>query len=74
MMKKKSIGSILRELRGNKSRAEVAKAVGVSTSAIAMYELDERIPRDDVKVRIAHYYGKPVATIFFANEVHDMRD
>lgn len=64
-MKKKSIGNILRELRGNKSRAEVANAVGVSTSAIAMYERGERIPRDDVKVRFAEYFKKPVAYIFF---------
>ena len=64
-MKKKSIGNILRELRGNKSRAEVANAVGVSTSAIAMYERGERIPRDDVKVRFSEYFKKPVAYIFF---------
>lgn len=64
-MKKKSIGNILRELRGNKSRAEVANAVGVSTSAIAMYERGERIPRDDIKVRFAEYFKKPVAYIFF---------
>ena len=63
---KKSIGEKLRQLRGKRSRSEVAKAVGVSTSSIAMYELDERIPRDDVKVKLAKFFGKSVSDIFFA--------
>ena len=31
-----------------------------------MYERGERIPRDQVKKRIAHYFGKTVEEIFFA--------
>ena len=67
-MENKSIGEILTDLRisKGKSRAEVALAVGVSKSAIAMYELGERVPRDDVKVKLAKYFGKSVSTIFFA--------
>lgn len=67
-MESKTIGEILSKLRiaKGKSRAEVAKAIGVSVSAVAMYELGERIPRDDVKVKIAKYFGKSVSTIFFA--------
>ena len=61
-----SIGQKLRELRGKKSREHVANAVGVSVSAIAMYERDERVPSDKVKVKIAEYFGKSVASIFFA--------
>lgn len=61
-----SIGQKLRELRGKKTRENVANAVGVSVSAIAMYERDERVPSDKVKVRIAEYFGKSVASIFFA--------
>lgn len=53
------------ELRGNESRETVAAAVGVSISAISMYENGERIPRDDVKIRFAKYYKKSVQEIFF---------
>lgn len=52
-------------LRGKKSREEVANAVGISVSAISMYENGERIPRDDIKIKLATYYGKTVQEIFF---------
>lgn len=61
----KKIGSRLVELRGNKSQSEVAKAVGISDSALSMYECGERIPRDSVKVKLAQYYEKTVQSIFF---------
>ena len=61
-------GKKLRELRGNKSQAEVAKDLMISGSALSAYETGERIPRDDVKVRIAEYYGLTVQEIFFTNE------
>ena len=53
------------KLRGIKSREEVAKSVGVSVSAISMYENGERIPRDDIKIKIAEYYNRTVQEIFF---------
>lgn len=59
------IGKRLSELRGNKSQEEVAKAVGISTSALSMYECGERIPRDDIKVSLAKYFKKSVQFIFF---------
>ena len=61
----KEIAKMLVELRGERSREEVAKAVGVSISAISMYENGERVPRDDVKVKIANLYHKSVQEIFF---------
>ena len=64
-MNSKKIGSRLVELRGNKSQSEVAKAVGISDSALSMYECVERIPIDSVKVRLAQYYEKTVQSIFF---------
>lgn len=64
-MDKVKIGQRLIELRGEKSRQEVADAIGVSVSAITMYELGERMPRDEVKKKIAEYYGKSVQSIFF---------
>lgn len=63
-----TIGEILKELRGTKSQSEVARAVGVSDSAMSAYELDARVPRDEVKVRIATYYGKSVQEIFFSQQ------
>ena len=63
-------GKIMRELRGKRTLAEVASVVGVTASAMSMYENGTRIPRDSVKVAIADYYGKPVSYIFFGEEVH----
>ena len=59
------IAKKLIELRGERSREEVAKAIGVSVSAISMYENGERIPRDDIKIKIAKLYQKTVQEIFF---------
>lgn len=61
----------LRALRGEKSQAEVAKAIGVSDSAMSAYENGDRIPRDEVKIRIADYYGRTVQEIFFDTERHE---
>ncbi len=65
-----NIAKKLVQLRGNRSREEVAKALGVSISAIAMYENGERIPRDDIKIKIAQLYQTSVQEIFFAQESH----
>lgn len=59
------IAGRLVNLRGKMSKEEVAKAVGVSVSAISMYENGERIPRDDIKIRIAKFYNRSVQEIFF---------
>lgn len=64
-MDKKKIGKRLIELRGDKTREEVAIDLKISYSALQMYENGERIPRDEVKIRIANYYGKSVQAIFF---------
>ncbi len=60
-----NIAEKLIALRGKKSREEVAKALGLSISAISMYENGERIPRDSIKIKIANYYNKSVQEIFF---------
>lgn len=61
-----SIGSKLRKLRGDRTQEQVADAIGVTKSAYAMYERDERVPRDEIKKRIADYYHTTVGIIFFA--------
>lgn len=65
-MDAKKIGERLVELRGNKTQEEVSNALEISISALSMYERGERIPRDNIKIRIAAYYKKPVHKIFFA--------
>ena len=60
-----TIGEKLKELRGDKSQAEVAVAVGISDSAMSAYENGDRVPRDEVKIRLAKYFGKTVQEIFF---------
>ena len=66
-MDAKAIGQRLIKLRGNRTQDEVSKALGISLSAIGMYERGERIPRDEIKVSLAKYYNTTVQAIFFAD-------
>lgn len=65
-----SFGEKLRLLRGSKSQDEIAKEIGITKSSWAMYERNERVPRDEVKIRIANFFGKSVQEIFFGNSEH----
>jgi putative transcriptional regulator len=64
-LNKEKIAKILVTLRGDRSREEVAKALGISVSALQMYENAKRVPKDEIKLKIANYYGVPVESIFF---------
>ena len=55
----------LRDARGNMSRKEVADALGISLSALSMYESGERVPRDELKRRMAKLYNTTVGRLFF---------
>lgn len=70
MVDSMEIGARLTRLRGEKTREEVAKAVGASERAIQSYEIGYRIPRDEMKVKLARYFGYTVEQIFFAEKVH----
>lgn len=61
------IGSKLKKMRIAKgmTREELSAALGASPSAIAMYELGERIPRDEMKLKIANFFGESIESIFF---------
>lgn len=59
-------GKRLVALRGDRTQEKVAKDIGISTSALAMYETEKRIPRDEIKIALAKYYGTTVEAIFFA--------
>ena len=69
-MDAKIIGERLRELRGEKTVAETAKALDISPSTWSMYENGERIPRDNIKLRIAKHFNKPIHLIFFTKNTH----
>ncbi len=64
-----TVAERLVELRGNRSRELVADAINVSVSAISMYENGQRIPRDEIKVRLADYYGTTVQDLFLILKV-----
>ena len=66
----KEMGKILRQLRGDKSVDKVATDLEISPSALRMYEDGERVPRDQIKVRICNYYNKSPISIFFAKDTH----
>ena len=70
-MDRKAIGQTLAELRGDRSQVEVAATLGISPAALSMYECGERIPRDDIKIKLSDYYGVPVHAIFFASDTHE---
>lgn len=59
------IGKRLVKLRGSKRQEEVAQALKISVSALLMYECGERIPRDNIKIRISTYYNEPICKIFY---------
>lgn len=61
----KRIANKLLELRDGRPRSEVAQACGISVSAVAMYEQGMRVPKDDIKIKLAKYYGVPVESIFY---------
>jgi len=62
---KKEIAARLVRLRGDRTQASVATGIGVSRSALAMYESGKRIPKDEIKAAIAKYYKRSVQFIFF---------
>lgn len=63
-------GLLLRRLRGKKTQDTIARDLGITKSSWAKYERNERVPRDEVKIRIAEYFGKSVQEIFFAHHEH----
>ena len=65
-MDSKKIGKLLTALRGEQSLSDVAKTLGLSPSAIRQYESGNRIPRDNIKEKIAKFYDKTVQEIFYS--------
>lgn len=59
----------LREAKGYTQR-QLAKAIGVGPSTIAMYETGRRVPSLPVARRIARCFGESVDAIVFDAEAH----
>ena len=70
MLNLEMIGNRICKLRGKCSQRELADKLKISKSALSMYERGERMPRDEVKERIASYFGKSVQEIFFDCQEH----
>lgn len=71
-MNRKEIGNKLVELRGGRPQYQVAADLGISQNALSMYERGERIPRDEIKLKLAQYYKTSVQEIFFMQNVHKL--
>lgn len=67
---RKAVGRRLRELRGVfRTQEEVAEDCGLSRTALWMYEQGQRLPRPEIMLRLADYYGTDVGSIFFIRKV-----
>ncbi len=62
---KMTIAARLAKLRRDRTQREVAKALNISVSALGMYECGQRVPRDEVKAKIASYYHASIESLFF---------
>jgi transcriptional regulator with XRE-family HTH domain len=60
------VGKRLRTLRGNKTLQTVSNDTGLGLSALTMYELGNRMPRDEAKIALADYYNVSIDELFFA--------
>jgi len=66
------IAQRLIEMRGNRTKEEVAQQVNISIRALESYESGQRMPRDAVKLALAHCYGASVESLFFQDKLHEM--
>lgn len=68
-------GKTLQELRLglNMTQRDLAKALKLAPSTIAMYELGLRTPSLDTAKKIAKYFGVPVDGIFFGSDARKVR-
>ncbi|WP_294771943.1 helix-turn-helix transcriptional regulator [uncultured Eubacterium sp.] len=66
-MANKTAGEKLKSLRQarNLSVESVCDSVFISKSSLRKYETNNRTPRDDVKRRLADFYGTTIGDIFF---------
>ena len=58
----------VRNLRGTRSAREFAKMMGISQQALEAYEQGQRIPRDEVKLKMERFSREQ--SYFFTREEH----
>ena len=46
------------------SMQDVCSATGISASSLSAYEAEQRIPRDEIKVRLAKFYNTAISELF----------
>ena len=63
----KTVAERIRDARKAKgcSADELAKACGITESAVQMYECGQRVPRDSIKIVMADFLGMTVQDLFF---------
>lgn len=49
------------------SREQFSNEVGITLSAVSMYENGQRIPRDEIKVKIARVLKTSIEALFFTD-------
>lgn len=66
---KKSTTSKITALRekNNISKSTLAEALGVSINTIESYEQGERVPRDEMKVKLSKYFNVSVLDLFYSS-------
>jgi len=66
-MDRVKIGKRLIELRGEKTREEVAYFTKITCKSLESYERGYRMAMDSAKQRLARYYGVSVDSLFYAD-------
>ena len=63
----KTVAERIRNARKAKgcTTKELAVACDITESAIQMYECGHRIPRDEIKIKMAKFLGMTVQDLFF---------
>lgn len=63
----KTVAERIRDARKNKgwSALELAKACEITESAVQMYECGKRVPRDEIKIKMAEVLETSVQDLFF---------
>lgn len=63
----KEIGSRIKKLRtdSNLTMKQLAKKIGISESTVCCYEYNKRIPKDDIKVKLAKFFNVTVEELFY---------
>lgn len=64
-MDRVKIGRRLVELRGDKTREEVAYFTQITCKSLESYEKGYRLPVDASKQKLARYYGVSVDSLFY---------